>query len=149
LNRIAHAQTDGQWPAVTGSHCNECPAQMLCPIPEELRDYAGTINTVEQAAEALEVHQRTQAIQEARMKEIKAFVKGQPGKQVRFGRDQVAEFAYTESDKISDKDGMFDAVERAVRYGQPFERSRYVKTSGSTRFGIRTVKPEELEDDPE
>lgn len=146
LQRIAEAQQTGNWPAVTGSHCSECPAQMLCPIPAELRDYAGTINTPEQAAEALEVHQRTQAIQEARMKEIKAFVKGQPGKNVRFGRDQVAEFVYTESDKISDKDGMFDAVERAVRYGQSFERSKFVKTSGSTRFGIRQLKPEELED---
>lgn len=146
LKRIAEAQQTGEWPAVAGSHCSECPAQMLCPIPAELRDYAGTINTPEQAAEALEVYERQQAIQDARLKEIKAFVKGQPGKQVRFGRDRVAEFKYTEADKISDKDGMFDAVERAVRYGQPFERSSYVKTSGSTRFGIRTVDAEEADE---
>jgi hypothetical protein len=43
----AAAEESGDWPAVVSdAACGECPASSQCPIPAELRDHRGTINTV-------------------------------------------------------------------------------------------------------
>jgi hypothetical protein len=100
LARLAHSEESGDWPAVAGSHCVECPAQSECPIPAELRDHAGTINSVEQAREAAEVLDRRDAINAAVRKEIKAFAKAHETP-IRYGADKVLEFGYTESERIA------------------------------------------------
>lgn len=41
----------GKWPARDGSHCSQCPAPNLCPIPEHLRSVP-EITTEEQAQDA-------------------------------------------------------------------------------------------------
>lgn len=142
LVRLRHARDTGNWPAKPGSHCVECPAPMLCPIPAELRDYAGSVNTMEEASEAAEKLVREQAVLSARQTELRNFAKKNGG--IRFGTDQTYDFGYTESDKIADKDGMFDAMERAVRYGEPFDRSKFVKKSSSSPFKARTLTEDEL-----
>jgi hypothetical protein len=143
LARLAHSEESGDWPAVAGSHCVECPAQSECPIPAELRDHAGTINSVEQAREAAEVLDRRDAINAAVRKEIKAFAKAHETP-IRYGADKVLEFGYTESERIRDKDAMWADMDRAVRFGEPFDRGRYVKVVKSTPFRQRTLSADEL-----
>jgi hypothetical protein len=114
-----------------------------------LRDHAGEINTVEQAREAAEKLDREAAEHKARKEELKRFVKTLDGRRLRFGRDQAFEFIYGESERIADKDGMFAAMDRAVRYGEPFDRSSFVKPVKSTTFRQVTVSETELAEEAE
>jgi hypothetical protein len=143
LARLAHSEETGDWPAVAGSHCVECPAQSMCPIPVELRDHKGTVNTLEQAQEAAEKLDREAAEHKARREELKRFAKAHEVP-IRFGADQVLEFGYTESERIANKDAMWADMDRAVRYGEPFDRGRYVKVVKSTPFKQRTLSADEL-----
>jgi hypothetical protein len=144
LARVAHSEESGDWPAqVSDDGCGECPAASLCPIPAELRDHRGTINTVEQAAEAQEVLDRRRAEDAAISREIKAFCKAQ-GIDLRYGRDRVREWKTSEVTKISDRESMFAAMERAVRFGEPFDRGEFVSTKPSTGFNARTLTADEL-----
>jgi hypothetical protein len=144
LRRVRTAEETGDWPAqVSDDACGECPASSLCPIPAELRDHRGTINTVEQAAEAQEVLDRRRAEDAAISREIKSFCKHQ-GIDLRFGKDKVREWTVTPVEKVTDREGMFAAVERAVQFGEPFERSRYVKQTTTTGFTVRTLSADEL-----
>jgi hypothetical protein len=144
LARVAHSEETGDWPAqVSDDGCGECPAASLCPIPAELRDHRGTINTVEQAAEAQEVLDRRRAEDAAISREIKAFCKAQ-GIDLRYGRDRVREWKTSEVTKISDRESMFAAMERAVRFGEPFDRGEFVSTKPSTGFNARTLTADEL-----
>jgi hypothetical protein len=44
--QLREADRTGEWPAQTSdAACSECPAPRECPIPAELRDHAGRINT--------------------------------------------------------------------------------------------------------
>jgi hypothetical protein len=112
--RLAHADATGDWPAVVSDEaCHQCPSSPECPIPAELRDHRGEINTPGECADALEVRARVAAEQRAIGKEIRAFVKANGP--VRFGREMVAEIGFTQSERIKDKDGFMQAVDRAVR----------------------------------
>ena len=141
---VKYRKRTGDWPAVRGSHCVECPAKLECPIPAVLRDFAGTINTPEQAAEAAEQLDAEKSWHTARWKELVNYVKTLPGQRLRFGRDLVIEPVLRSSSEIRDKDAMFDAVERARLYGEPFERSRFVKQKMSTAPAQRRLSEQEL-----
>lgn len=144
LIRLREAEETGDWPAQTSdAACSECPAPRLCPIPSELRDYAGRINTPEEAAEAAEKADRDKALLAARNRELKAHAKANGGV-IRFGRDKVAEFVATSSETIRDKEGLRVAVERAVMYGDPFEWTDHVQTKTGTSFKVRTLTADEL-----
>jgi hypothetical protein len=144
LVRLGESERTGDWPAIqSDAACSECPASSLCPIPTELRDHRGTINSVEQAREAAEVLDRRDAINAAVRKEIKAFAKAHETP-IRYGADKVLEFGYTESERIADKDAMWADMDRAVRFGEPFDRARYVKVVKSTPFRQRTLSADEL-----
>jgi hypothetical protein len=144
LLRLGESERTGDWPAIqSDAACGECPASSLCPIPAELRDHRGTITTLEQAQEAAEVLDRRDAINAAVRKEIKAFAKAHETP-VRYGADKVMEFGYTESVRIADKDAMWAEMERAVRFGEPFDRERHVKVVRSTPFKVRTLSADEL-----
>ncbi len=145
VQRLGESERTGDWPAiVSDAACSECPASVECPIPAALRDYRGTINTVEQAAEAAERWDRIDADGKAIRREIKAFSKANGSLPIRFGANKVYDWSYSESDRIGDKDAMFDAIDRAVEYGEPFDANRFVKRSGTTRFSARTITVEEL-----
>jgi hypothetical protein len=145
LANLDRSDETGDWPAqISDAACGECPASSLCPIPKELRDHRGTINTVEQAAEALEVLDRRRAEDAAIGREIKSFAKSRGEIDIRFGKDKVQEWKTSPVMKITDRDGLFAAVERAVRFGEPLDRDAYVQTKPSTGFKARTLTADEL-----
>jgi PD-(D/E)XK nuclease superfamily len=147
LKRVENSERTGDWPAIeSDAACGECPARSLCPIPLGLKDHAGVINTLEEAVEACEVYERRDDRQKALRKEIKLFAK--PSRQsIRFGKDREYRWVYSESDRIGDREGMFDAMQRAVEYGEPFERARFVKTVGAENFTAVTLTEDELVDE--
>jgi hypothetical protein len=144
LARVAVSESSGDWPAQTSAlGCGECPAQKLCPIPGELRDFTGVVNALDEAAVQLERLDRGKALSAAQMREVKAWARHNGGR-VRFGLDRVAEFVATSSEEIVDKDALWVAVDRAVRYGEPFERSEHVRVKKGTSFRVRTLTADEL-----
>jgi hypothetical protein len=148
VQQLQHAEESGDWPAVVSDiACDQCPAKMLCPIPPELRDRRGEINTMEELQEACERYYVEGKQREALRKEIRATAKalGGPRARVRFGKDRVWELGdLKESLTIADKDGMWAAVERAVNEGVPFERSEFEKVGKTTPFAERTLSEDEL-----
>jgi len=144
LARVHASEASGDWPAVASdAACSECPAAQLCPIPAELRDHRGTINSVAEAAEACEVLDREKAEHRARQTELRNFAKANGG-EIRFGR-KVWELVYTEHEVVTDKDELLAAVDRAVRYGEDFERADFIRVKGRTDFKARDLSEEELE----
>jgi hypothetical protein len=130
--------------AVSGTHCKVCPARAECPIPEHLRSWAGEINTVEQASEALEQLQHEKAHHRARDKEIKNFAKYH-GITVPFGRDE--EYGFEEQTSYStDWHGLVDAIERSTVFGEPFDLEAHRKRSTSTRWVKRKREFVEVEE---
>jgi hypothetical protein len=112
------------------------------PDPGGARDHRGTINSHEQAAEALEVLDRRKAVDAAIRREVKAFAKHNGP--VRWGADRVSEFVSTFAEEIKDREGMFASVERAVDFGEPFDRSVWVREKHGTSFRDRTLSADEL-----
>lgn len=141
--QVRHSVETGDWPASYGAHCSECACPAQCPIPEELRKHAGSINTDEEAVEAAEQLAREKDEHAARRKELIAYVKSRPGKRLRYGRDQVMEVGYQERVTL-DKEGLFAAIERAIRYGEAFDRADFEKRSNSTPIVDRRLTEEEL-----
>jgi hypothetical protein len=143
LARLAHSEESGDWPAVSSTTaCNECPAASECPIPPELRDHRGEMNTAEQVAEALEKRHVEKKLNAAVQREISAFVKARGP--VRYGGGMVAEIGHRVSVEIRDKDGMFAAQDRAVNFGEPFDRSKFVKEKHSFPLVERELSADEL-----
>jgi hypothetical protein len=143
LARLAHSEESGDWPAVSSTTaCNECPAASECPIPAELRDHRGEMNTPEQVAEALEKRHVEKKLNAAVQREISAFVKARGP--VRYGGGMVAEIGHRVSVEIRDKDGMFAAQDRAVNFGEPFDRSKFVKEKHSFPLVERELSADEL-----
>lgn len=144
MARVSAALASGRWPATRGSHCAECPARHECPIPAELRSWAGEVNTVEQAVEAAARLDFDRDLYAARRKELFEFVKTLPGQRLRFGRDLVIEPVPTVKRTIRDKDGMRDAIERARQFGEPFDLGDWEKVSRSAPLSQRRLTEEEL-----
>lgn len=149
LASLERSEEEGDWPAVVSdAACEECPARALCPIPKELRDYRGEINSLEELQEACEVYFIRGKQREADRKEIKALAKalGGPMARVRFGKDRVWELGdLSEKTEIKDKDGLFEAVQLAVTEGVPFRRADFEKVSKTTPFRERALTQEELD----
>ena len=144
VTRVRDSERTGDWPAqISDDACSQCPAPRLCPIPSELRDLAGRVDSDEDAAEAAERLDRQKALHAAEQRELKAYAKANGG-QVRFGRDKLQEFVATYSETIRDKEGLRLAVERAVQFGEPFEWSDHVTVSQGTAFKVRTLTADEL-----
>lgn len=151
LASLERSEEEGDWPAVVSdAACEECPARALCPIPKELRDYRGEINTLEELQEACEVYFIRGKQREADRKEIKALAKalGGPTARVRFGKDRVWELGeLQEKTELRDKDALFEAVQLAVTEGVPFKRADFEKVSKTTPFRERGLSQEELDDE--
>lgn len=135
LANLERSIETGDWPAQMSSEsCGQCPARKLCPIPRELHDHAGEVNSVEDLREASEVLEQRQAADRALAAEIRAFLKGNGLQEVRYGRSRAWRFDYSESERIERKDEMWAAIDRAVKFGEPFDKSEFVKVVGSTRL---------------
>lgn len=148
VRSVARAEESGEWPAIVSDDaCDICPCKPRCPIPVEMRDHRGEINSERELREAAEIYYLEGKVRTAKRREIKATAKalGGPRARVRFGKDRVWELGDVIEATEVDKDGLFAAVERAVQFGEPFERSDFVKTSKSTPFSERALSDEELE----
>lgn len=144
VTRLAASEVTGDWPAVVSdAACSECTAAARCPIPVELRDHRGSINEPEECAEALEVRQREKKVSAAKTKEITAFVKRHGP--VRFGGGMVALIEPSSSTEIKDKDGFLAAVDRAARFGEPLDRSAWVKDKTGSRLVVRALTQDEID----
>lgn len=145
IARVAGCEATGDWPAQTSDEgCGICPARSECPIPREVRDHRGTINTDEEASEAAERLAWEKDDHRARTAELKAWAKTHGP--VRFGADRVMDFTYGESERW-DRDGLVAAARRHAQYGEPFDHEEFVKRSASTRFGVRTLTAAELDEE--
>lgn len=144
LRSLEHSEREGDWPAIVSDDaCKECPCRPQCPIPLELRDHRGEVNSVEQAAEAAERLEREADELSARRKELREWTKAHGG-ELRYGRNKVMRFRTVESERIANRAAMWEAVERAREYGAPFERSEHVKTVQSSNFVAETLSDDEL-----
>lgn len=147
--QIVESRESGDWGAVYGEgHCVECPCQAECPIPAERRRHAGTISSIEDAAEAQEQLAAEKLVHTARDKELVNFVKSLPKghQQLFWGRNHVLEVGYQEVEEIVDREEMWAAMQRAVEHGEPFDRAKHVKVKKSTPIKRRKLSEAELEE---
>lgn len=129
-------------PAVSGSHCQRCPCEPECPLPRELRRFAGAVNSREEAEEAAEWAVRMGDRVSAAKKELREWAKLH-GTPLRAGRDQAFDFGYVESREV-DWEALQDGIERSVRFGEAFDLSLYRKTRKSSPFNVRKLSAEEI-----
>jgi hypothetical protein len=126
------------FPARSGSWCSTCPAAAECPLPAELRDHAGEINTLEQATEAWERALHVKARVAAIEREVKNFCKAH-AVAIEVG-DLRWEWAPSEgralrkSGRGSDWDGLQAAVVEAAEFGAPFDIAEWVVPTVSNGF---------------
>jgi hypothetical protein len=141
VHRVAVAESSGDWPAVVSdAACSECPAPGECPIPREVRDWRGRINTPEQAADAARVLDRQKAELRAAQTELRNFAKVS-GESIRFD-GKVMEFRYRESETF-DREGFLSAMRRPGV--EPVDIEDYVKVKGRTDFAARDLTADERE----
>jgi PD-(D/E)XK nuclease superfamily protein len=131
------------WPARHGNHCRECPAAGECPIPAVLRDVdLGEPETEEDIAAYATRH----FFDERRVGEDRKVLKGWYNLHgpIRFGKDLIWESHDQTTEKMRNKQEFRLAVERAVKFGEPFELSDHYRVSTSKRFLRRALTPHEL-----
>lgn len=127
-----------EFPARAGSWCSECPAAQECPLPGHLRDFAGTINSVEQAEESWEKVQREKARIAAIEREVKNFAKAH-AVPIRVG-DEQWEWQPSEGRALKKIgrgaawDELAAAVQEAAEYGTPFDVTQWVLPTVSNGF---------------
>lgn len=144
IARVEHGFETGEWPAVYGPHCSECPCEPKCPIPRHSRRFAGAINTREEASEALEWALRQEARVRATKDEVKAWAKHNGP--VPVGAD-VYYFETSHGRQIrrrgrsSDWEGLEEAVLRAANFGEPFAVEDFLIPKTTTSF--KKMKGEE------
>jgi hypothetical protein len=144
--RLAGRFQSWLFPARHGAHCNQCPAKLECPIPEHLRDHAGTVNTPEEAREAAVklVHDEDHIA--ARRAELRNWAKANGP--IVLSADEEMAIVVSESrsvkrrGKTTDWEGFMDAVARAVEFGEPFDPDEWVKRRASSNFKRRRLSAE-------
>lgn len=136
---LDHSFETGDWPAVPGSHCSMCPVEPACPLPRELRGYGG-IQNLEQAQEASEWLDRTEAEVKLLKREIKAFAVENGGFQ--YGTD--LEWAFVPTTTTDTDWAGYNAAQDAGLSARvdEFQRKRV-----SQRFVSRKVDPQRVADD--
>jgi len=140
--RVAKSEQTGDWPAVVSdAACGECPASSECPIPYEVRDHRGVVNTPEQASEAAMVLDRLKATTRSMQTELRNFAKAHGGS-FRVGPNKVMELVYTESESF-DREGFFAAMRNPGV--EPVDIEDYVRVKGRTDFKSRDLTAEERE----
>lgn len=125
-----------EFPASSGSWCSQCPAAQECPLPAHLRDYAGTINTAGQAAEAWERTLRAKQQLAAVEREVKNYARAHDvaicvgDEQWRWQPKEGR--AVKKRGQRSDWEGLVAAIEESVQFGAPFDVDEWVtRTTGS------------------
>lgn len=146
LRQLSRRIETGDWPAVVSDEgCGECACPAECPIPAELRDHRGEINTRDEFVEALTRRHVVARQQRALGRELRVFSeKMLGGEPVRYGRRQAA-VVPTESVEVTDRDGLIAAL--AGGMGEAEARERFVRVRQGTTFSDRDLTAGELEDD--
>lgn len=138
LARVAKSEASGDWPAVVSdAACSECPAPAECPIPYEVRDHRGQVNSPEQAADAARVLDRLKATNRAMQTELRNFAKVHGP--IRFD-GKVMELVYAEHESFDHK-GFAAALAR----GDDVLLEDFLKSKGRTDFRARDLTSEERE----
>jgi hypothetical protein len=146
LRSLEHSENEGEWPAIVSDEgCRECPCKRDCPIPVELRDHHGEIDTLADAVDAAESLEVRTGELSALRKELRDWAK-EHGGEIRYGRNRVLRFKQAESERIRDKSAMWLAIDRARDYGERFERTEHVQTVSSSNFVAETLSEDELTD---
>lgn len=156
IGKVDHSFDSGEWPAVPGGHCAECPAQRLCPIPAVLRgdgvvdpetgEVLTAVTSNEEARAALALRDRLNA--EAAVLWDLAKDWADQGNTIVVG-DKVYEFKLTATRSVrksrgnGDWDGLVEAVKTAAETGEDFDVDYWIKRSESTRFQKRSLRPDE------
>jgi hypothetical protein len=134
------------FPARSGSWCSTCPAAAECPLPAELRDHAGEINTLEQATEAWERALHVKARVAAVEREVKNFCKAHAVAievgDLRWEWVPSEGRALRKSGRGSDWDGLQAAVVEAAEFGVPFDITEWVVPTVSNGFKKSKVTKE-------
>jgi hypothetical protein len=135
--RVAKSEQTGDWPAVVSdAACSECPASAECPIPYEVRDHRGVVNTPEQASEAAMVLDRLKATTRSMQTELRNFAKAHGGS-FRVGPNKVMELQHSEYDTFDVK-GFLAAPGGA-------DPTDFISTRSRTDFKSRDLTAEEQE----
>lgn len=133
----------GRWDAVPGSHCDTfCPAAWECPLPANTRGRAGSVTSLAEAQEALELIEVEKARHAQVLKAVRGFAK-ENAASVRAGRDLVYEWR-DEEKRETDWDALQAEVEAALVTGRSVDWSRARKTRVSTSFRRRRLTKAEL-----
>lgn len=154
--KMANAFETWEFPAISGTHCDFCPASAECPIPAPLRKLRGEIRTVDDVRRAAILRDRHLRVADELWAGIKGFFKDK-GQRVRYGRDQELFWKKIETErvkpkvevpggkKINGKVALREGVERALenKLGE-IDWSAYHVKSVSTRLTKRTLTPAEL-----
>jgi hypothetical protein len=139
--QLMQAFETSEFPAVSGSHCQECPCEPECPLPRHLRNFAGAIQTEDEAREAMEWHERVAPKVAATKAEVKSFCKANGP--LRVGANLVAEFG-----EVTRWDTNWGAIEsgavRAAQYGEPFDITQHRRQKLGTAFRVRKLTETEL-----
>lgn len=127
LTRFAETH---DFPATPGTkQCNRCPCRAECPLPSNVRDYAGAIDSDEKAARAAEWHDRVTADAKAVWKEMREYVSVNGP----FAWGSDLEYAIEPQVKNSvDRQGMADAAREAAETGADFDPEDHVKQQVSS-----------------
>jgi len=140
LGILDHGLETGEWPAVSGSHCSECPCRPECPIPEQLHDLEEIENLADAEAMAELWHQDNARV--ARMKRtLKAWA--QEHGAIYYG-DYALDFKAQESRSVRDWSALLLAIDRTLSYGEAFDLNAHRQVKQSTRFDKRKQTQEEL-----
>lgn len=133
----------GDWPALDGSWCSECPAQQECPIPAHLRQ-VHTIESDEDAADAfsqmLALEREKSRYQTALRERVK-----ETERPVYLG-DYAFDATKTESRTITDLDEFVTIAYRIVDHEisrDSIDLSSFIEKRTSTKFAKRKLTKEE------
>jgi hypothetical protein len=135
--RLVHTIASEHWPARTGTHCNQCPARLLCPISPPLRVFqdvdgmaiVGELETLMDASLRADWVYHAKELVRGAEKELKNWSKGHDGQAIPFGRD--LEFAWASQSATSfDRDRLAEDLSA----GKAIEPGEYEKTRTGTRW---------------
>jgi hypothetical protein len=144
--RVERGVNERVWPAKSGDHCSECTAPVECPLPSQLRRFAGTIHTVEEAREAKEWAVRQGDLTRATNAEVTAFVKAQGLETLEVGSDLYglvvsSGTALKKAGRNTDWEGLRHAIVSATEFGEPFAVEDWLRATTKTEF--KKIKREE------
>ena len=150
--RFERALETRKWqavPSMEGGYCNECPAQQECPLPAQLRSWAGSVDSHAKAAEALAWADRMGARVKKTRAEVKAWA-GENGPVVvgdaLFAVEAKTGRAMKKKGSSTDWDGLTEALGRAAELGEKFDLAEWILPTVTNSFGkVKDASPELVE----